>query len=100
MWQNTERLENTTVTDYLTKIEILADLWINFKGDEQFEDFFEYNDLGMPLAYYIHTEIVKSTDQAQMYIEETFSILCASLELDLDGDYESLNDMFDKSPNV
>ena len=86
-------------TDFSTKASILADLWINFRDDEELEDFCQYNDIGLPLAYFIHTELVKSTEAAAGYIDETFNLLCAALNLDLDGDYESLNDMFDKNSN-
>ena len=86
-------------TDFSNKAGILADLWINFRDQEEFADFIEYNDIGLPLAYYIHTEIVLPTQQAELYVEETFNLLCAALDLDLDGDYETLNEMFDKSQN-
>ena len=84
-------------TDFSNKAGILADLWINFRDQEEFADFIEYNDIGLPLAYYIHTEIVLPTQQAEMYVEETFNLLCAALDLDLDGNYETLNEMFEKS---
>ena len=85
-------------TNFSSQAGILADLWINFRGEEQFSDFIEYNDIGLPLAYYIHTDLVTPTDQAKMFVEETFNLLCAALGLDVDGEYESLNEMFDKSP--
>ena len=84
-------------TDFPTKASILADLWINFRDDEELEDFCQYNDIGLPLAYFVHTDLVKPSDEATGYIDETFNLLCAALSLDLDGDYESLNDMFDRN---
>ena len=84
-------------TDFSTKASILADLWINFRDDEELEDFCQYNDIGLPLAYFVHTDLVKPSDEAAGYIDETFNLLCAALSLDLDGDYESLNDMFDRN---
>jgi hypothetical protein len=36
------------MTPIETIYEILADLWINYKYDDEFEDFIEYNDLGLP----------------------------------------------------
>ena len=84
-------------TNFEDKVGILADLWINFRVDEEFSDFIEYNDIGLPLAYFIHTDLVKPSDQAIMYIEETFNLLCAALDLDLDGEYKTLNEMFDKT---
>ena len=85
-------------TNFSNQTSILADLWINFRDEGEFKDFLEYNDIGLPLAYYIHTDLVTPTDQAKMFVEETFNLLCAALGLDVDGEYESLNEMFDKSP--
>jgi len=84
-------------TNFSNKVAILADLWINYRQDKEFADFIEYNDLGLPLAYFINTELVKPEDQAVMYVEETFNILCTALNLDIEGEYETLNDMFDKA---
>ena len=84
-------------TDFSTKASILADLWINFRAEEEFADFIEYNDIGLPLAYFVHTDLVQPSEQATVYIEETFNLLCAALSLDLEGTYENLNEMFDKS---
>jgi len=84
-------------TDFSTKISILSDLWINYRTDNDFKDFIEYNDLGLPLGYLVNTELATVTDQGRMYIEETYNLLCAALEIDLDGEYNSLIDMFNKS---
>ncbi len=79
-------------TTYSDKVDILADLWLNYKADAEFEDFIEYNDLGLPLAYLISNEIVKSTDTAQKFIEETFDLLLAGLEIE-DTGFETLDDL-------
>lgn len=83
--------------DFSNKVTILSDLWINYRDDEDFNDFMEYNDLGLPLAYLINTDLAAVTDQGRIYIEETFNLLCAALELDLDGEYNSLIEMFNLS---
>ena len=38
------------------KITILAELWMNYRDDEDLEDFVEYNDLCVPLATLMKTE--------------------------------------------
>lgn len=83
--------------DFSNKVTILSDLWINYRDDDDFEDFIEYNDLGLPLGYLVNTELATVTDQGRIYIEETYNLLCAALEIDLDGEYSSLIDMFNKS---
>ena len=82
-------------TPYDTKYAILSELWTNYKDDKQFRDFFEYNDLGLPLAFMIDQKIVESTPVAQVYIEETFELLVESLGLDSEEVYESIEEMFD-----
>jgi hypothetical protein len=81
-------------TPFSNKAAIIADLWINYRDDEHFKDFIEYNDLGLPLGYLINTELATPTDQGEMYITETFDLLCAALEIDLDRNYDSLAEMF------
>jgi hypothetical protein len=84
-------------TSFEVKCEILSDLWINWKDDENLEDFVEYNDLGLPLAYLIHTELVTVNDEGIPYIEETFNLLCTSLGLDSDEEYITLNEMLENA---
>jgi len=78
--------------DFSNKVSILAELWMNYRDDDQLKDFVEYNDLGLPLAYFIMNELVLPTKQAELYIEETYSLLVASLEAD-DIEYESLDEL-------
>lgn len=76
-----------------TKAEILADLWMNYRKDEEFTDFFEYNDLGLPLAYAMSVGIIKNNDTVSSMVEETFLLLLAGLEIEEDEGYESLDEL-------
>ena len=80
-------------TTYENKTLILADLWMNYRGEEEFEDFLEYNDLGLPLAYAIANSIVSNTDISSNFINETFDLLLAGLGISEDEGYESLDDV-------
>lgn len=82
-------------TTFENKCAILADLWLNYKDNEELEDFVEYNDLGLPLAYCIHTKLADVTDDGISYVEETFNLLCKGLDVDLDAEYESLNELME-----
>jgi hypothetical protein len=84
-------------TNFENKAGILGDLWINFRTEEQFKDFIEYNDIGLPLAYFVSSGVAIVEDQGKTYIEETFNLLCAALDLDIDGEYQTLNEMFEIS---
>jgi hypothetical protein len=82
----------TNSTTYTDKCSILAELWLNYRNDEEFQDFVEYNDLGLPLAYAIANDIVKSSEMAQKFVEETFDLLLGALEIE-DTGFDTLNDM-------
>jgi hypothetical protein len=82
-----------TPTPYSDRIQILADLWLNYRNDEEFVDFIEYNDIGLPLAYILANEIVKPSDMSERFINETFDLLLAGLEIEEDTGFESLDDI-------
>lgn len=79
-------------TNFLNKTSILSELWMNYREDEGLQDFIEYNDLGLPLAYFLYNELVLPTKQAEVYIDETFNLLVAALEVE-DIGFESLDEM-------
>ena len=81
------------MTTYKNKCDILGQLWQDYRYETDFEDFVQYNDLGLPLAYLISQEIVKSSPQAEIYVNETFELFLMALEADMDEDYESLEDL-------
>ena len=80
-------------TSYTNKCAILAELWLNYRTDKEFQDFTEYNDLGLPLAYAIDNDIVRSTEMAQRFVEETFDLFISSLGLAEDRGYDNLDDL-------
>lgn len=82
-------------TTFENKCAILSDLWLNYKDNEELQDFVEYNDLGLPLAYLIHTELVSVNESGISYVDETFNLLCKGLGVDLDAEYESLNELME-----
>lgn len=86
--------ENST-THFSDKCNILADLWMNYRDDENFEDFIEYNDLGLPLAYLLAQNIVLKTDAAEMFINETFDLLLSGLGILEDPGFDTLDDVMD-----
>lgn len=81
-----------TTTTFENKCLILADLWLNYRDDEQFEDFITYNDMGLPLAYALSEGIVKGTEVSTKFIDETFDLLLSGLGIE-DSDYQSLDDL-------
>ena len=77
---------------FQNKVTILAELWMNYRDDDELEDFIEYNDIGLPLAYLLMNEIVLPSEQSAIYINETYDLFVSSLTVE-DKEWESLDEM-------
>jgi hypothetical protein len=82
-----------TETTFENKCHILADFYVEYKGAEQFADFYAYCDLGLPLAYSISAEIVKPNPVANTFVEETFALFLELLGISEDLGYEDLEEL-------
>jgi hypothetical protein len=80
------------LTPFSDQCVILADLWLNYRHEEQFTDFMEYNDIGLPLAYAVANKVAEVTPTGESLIEETFSLLIEGLGLD-DTGFDSLDEV-------
>ena len=80
------------MTTFENKCLILSDLWLNYRNNEDFIDFIEYNDMGLPLAYALSEGIVNGTELSTKFIDETFDLLLAGVGID-DEDWQSLDDL-------
>ena len=83
----------TTNTDYSSRCDILAQVWKNEIDHEDFYDFAEYNDLGLPLAHAIYEGIVSSTPLAEELVNETFEGLLVMLKVPGDTGFKSLEEL-------
>ncbi|MGA1048393.1 MAG: hypothetical protein ACO3UU_10295 [Minisyncoccia bacterium] len=74
------------MVNFADKCGILGELWINYKDDKNlgdFKEFIDYNDIGLPLAYLIAQGLIKETTPlGDQYIDESFDMLIAGLEID------------------
>lgn len=80
------------MTPFSKRCEILSELWMNYRENETFDDFIEYNDLGLPMAHLIAEKLVEPTRQGEIYIDETFDLLLETLRIE-DDNYDSLSEM-------
>ena len=85
-------MTNSTPTSYDNICSILGDFWVEYKADPQFQDFMDYSDLGLPLAYAISSDIISVTPKAEAYINETFDLLLEAMGLQDEG-FDSLTDI-------
>lgn len=87
-------MTDSATTPFSNRCSILAELWVEYKNDVEFEDFIEYNDLGLPLAYAISAEIISVSKVAENFVNETFDMLLDILGLESDTGFETLADVF------
>lgn len=79
--------------DFADKAGIVGQLWIEFRNDEDFTAFMDYNDLGCPLAYMVAEGIVKEvTPLGEEMINETYKMLLDLLEV-TDTEVEILDEV-------
>ena len=86
-------------TSFENKCAILSKIWMEYRDDEDFEDFVAYNDLGLPMAYMIDNGIVEIEDGSigGNFINETFRILLSAFAIEEDLGFEELEDVFSAS---
>ena len=75
-----------------TQAEILAELWMDYRDEGYFAEFFQYADIGFPLAYVISKGIVKTTPEADNFISDTWEMLLGLVALE-DTGFDSLEDV-------
>lgn len=69
---------------------------MDYRNDEEFQDFIEYNDLGLPIAYAISNSLVEAFPIVEGYIEESFDLLLTSLGL-TDTGFDNLGEILDSA---
>ena len=79
--------------DNRTKAEILVQFTQDNLNDELYEDFFDYNDLGIPMAISVMQDLVILTDEGENLLDETWKELCQLFGADPNGEYENIDDL-------
>ena len=82
---------------FADKCGILGQFWITYRDDEDLKGFTEYNDVGLPLAYFIAEGLVKETPLSEQYIYETFDLFLSAIDLTEDemGEADNLEEVMD-----
>ena len=83
-------------TTFENKALILGQLWINYKAEEEWIDFFIYNDLGLPLAFAFAEGIINHTPTLEQYINETWDLFLEGLGSEDEG-FESIQDLLEEN---
>ena len=84
------------MTDFSKVSSILSKLYIQYRDEDEFADFIEYNDVGLPLAYLTAENLCEPTDDGRRYIMETWDLFIAALEI-TDTGFETLEEVLNKA---
>ena len=79
--------------DNRTKAEIIVQFTQDQFNSGDYDEFFDYNDLGVPMSIAITQDMVILTDAGEQLLEETWTELCLLFEADPNGEYESIDDL-------
>lgn len=81
-------------TPFGNRCSILGQLWVDYKNDEMFGDFIEYNDLGLPLAFAVAEGIIPNSPMVEQYVNETWELFVSGLEIE-DTGFSTIEEMLE-----
>ena len=85
-----------SLTTFEMKALILGQLWNLKEGEEEWADFFNYNNLGLPLAFALAEGIINRTESLEKYVNETWRLLLEVLNID-DTGFEDITELIGKT---
>ena len=74
--------------------EILSQLWMDYRDEEYFRDFFVYADLGFPLAYLLTQNVVTRNDETDKFIGDTWEMFLGLVALE-DTGFDELSELLE-----
>ena len=81
-------------TTFESKALIIGQVWMEHKTADELADFFDYNDVGVPLAFAYAEGIITNTPTLEKYVNETFDLLLEALDIE-DAGFEDLPELWD-----
>ena len=86
--------------DTKVKSEIIVEFVQMFGGlENMYSEFFEYNDLGIPLAISHESNLCSLTPDGIIVLDETYKEMLKALQAP-EGNYESLDDIMAKLDEI
>lgn len=61
----------------------------------KYNDFFDYNDLGLPLAVAVDSDLCTLNEKGLQILNETYDLLCEELGADKDEEYEFIDELLE-----
>lgn len=80
-------------TPFNTQCEILTDLWLNFRDDEEVQPLIAYYDIGFPLAFCQYEGLVTVNDSGKALISDCWLGVLDAFDVEEDTGFETLTDI-------
>jgi len=84
------------MTDFEIECQVLSGLWMDYRDVEAFQEFIEYNDIGLPLAHYVADGLIRKSALeavAITYISDTYTLLFEMLGIPVSHEYPTFEDL-------
>jgi hypothetical protein len=81
------------MTDFSKQVEILSDFWQSWRDDKRLADFFDFNDIGLPLAWLSSEGLCEINEDGKKYVAESWELFLATFGVD-DKGFDNLGDVF------
>lgn len=82
--------------DNRTKAEVLVQFTQDEFNSGEYDQFFDYNDLGIPMSIALTQDMIILTDKGEELLQETWNELCLLFNANPDAEYESIDDLTTK----
>jgi hypothetical protein len=92
--------ETYDIAEVVNKAKIIIEFVDRYADVETFDDFFSYNDFGIPLANSIKAGLCEFNEQGASILEETYFLLLTELRIEninFDKEYKDLNEVLEDS---
>lgn len=88
-------------TTYSSKCDILGSLWMYYRETDNdiWREFFEWADLGLPLAYHVWQGYCTLKPEGKSIVDETWATFCEMISIDPDDKYTDLRSALGASSN-
>jgi hypothetical protein len=85
------------IVEIKTKAGIISDFTYSNIANAKYKDFFDYHDLGIPLAISFYSDLCILAPQGIAVLNETYESLCELCDIDPNDEFETIDEFFDEA---
>lgn len=80
--------------ELITKAQIIQEFATDYLADKDYNEFFAYHDLGVPLSVMYSNHMVSLESVGTDILNETYNNLCELVNVDINKEFEDYDDFF------